>query len=479
MPPDEPTWLIQDEAPPQPAVLSDSLLNSLAPRVREALLSGDLLNKFAVPPTSEATPRPRSCYFCGRHEGDTVYEFNGSTAITELFPEDSEGGVALGHGAFDVVGYDAGICTRCVTTCRNCGRTVRERGAMPYRDLHYEYTENCHICSVYCGVCEQAVPRDYVRTVMNSDGYRVSACDDCYDECYDCGNEIVAERQCFYCFDSKPSHRVRGYSYKPAPNFLGANNNSHPQLFIGIEQELEAKQGRQAHIDKAVALLDRVDTDHVLYSKSDGSLDVGIEIVSHPMSLDFFRDEYPWDLWKRGEGLGQWLHQNSHTGVHIHVSKAAFTKAHAYRFTAFHFLNPDFIEDVAGRPSNHYTNIRPYGMMPEAERIAKLGRARDFMSHLNQQAKAKTYNYDRYWAINAQNLETLELRYFRSTTDANRLKFYGEWIEACYEYTNTGWIRTRKAERRLNPVNFSKWVQSRQSGRWPNIEKFLVKQQLA
>lgn len=392
------------------------------------------------------------------------------------------------------------VCNRCCTECDNCGRVLPTHLTFQARLLDEQESSNlryrsaqCSMCTRHCDSCGEAGDLNDVVTVSSPTGMQIRiGYECCYAECDDCGRGMVERGRlggsCFHCGETTPSHRIRSYGYKPAPTFFGANNNSYPQLFIGIEQELEAKGHSESNLNRAVDMLDERDPDHVLYSKQDGSLECGIEIVSHPMSLDFFKDEYPWELWKHGDGLGKFLKQEATTGVHIHISKAAFSKAHAYRFTAFHFLNPSFIENVAGRLSNHYTQMRPYGDNMSATRPDLGGRdrygmptqrGRSLLSHLNQQAKLKTYNYDRYWGINAQNHDTYELRYFRSTTDANRLRFYGEWMEACFLYTNTGWIRTNNEERRLTPVNFSKWVQTQQSGRWPRIERFLVREALA
>lgn len=385
------------------------------------------------------------------------------------------------------------FCVECTAYCSTCTEVVymrREQRSIYSAWRIYTnnvianslyaryYTENCQLCSTPCERCRQT-GRELIE-VESRHGY-ANVCDECWDECNECGNQIVSGLgSCRACREdhARPGNHERlNYSYKPEPRFHGVNNNPYPGLYMGMEQELEPRSGWRANraLEHAKEVADRLDPRGLLYFKDDGSLDNGVEIVSHPMSIPYFREEYPWDLWKPNEGIGKAFHQTAHTGIHIHVSKAAFTKAHAYRFNAFHYLFPDFVELIAGRPSNHYTEMRP----------AQLHRMYDasghWMSHdkglvtkMAGIAKSKDYSDSRYWGINTQNEETFELRYFRSTIDAKRLKFYAEWLEAAFLYTQQGWVRSRKAERMLTPHNMRMWCEAQRGTKFSALTRFLV-----
>lgn len=395
------------------------------------------------------------------------------------------------------------LCVSCAINCRSCGRwTVQEyqngpayRRAYDERWIGAEFDEYsreddgvlqrvnksdaCLWCGDQCEACRNMFPSDEVHFVPavsyydeddnedSDDGWYL--CDNCTNVCVN-GHRYRLGYRCRLCNNTRSHHRIRSYGYKPEPQFFGSHPGVHKDLFFGIEHELELQHGE--NMDRVIEKLDAIDSAKVLYSKHDGSLDNGIEIVSHPMTLEFWRDEYPWDLWTPRDGLGAHLKSSPHTGIHVHLSKAAFTKGHAYRFAAFHFQNPNFIENVAGRVSNTYTEMRPdfrAGYVdyhaPDRYKIDAPHYSREpMLSHANLQAKGKIQNGSRYWAINAQNPETFELRYFRSTVSRKRLHFYRQWLDAVFAYTQSGWIRTRRPERQLTPYNMRNWLEAQNAG---------------
>lgn len=397
-------------------------------------------------------------------------------------------------------GWSTLLCMNCVVYCFGCADIRSRRSVRPFTVIPVtgaarpewavgvfinNTAEGCEECSSSCSECDDhGLPGDFI-TAQDVRGVLRVVCENCYTTCIRCGTFVVLGaihcRRCVLTVEN-PEHIKHQYSYKPKAKFHGAMNNPYPGLFIGIEQELEPRVPRnyRSALNTASELANRHDPTGLLYFKDDGSLDNGVEIVSHPMSIPYFMEEYPWELWKPGVGIGTVYKQTSHTGVHIHVSKAAFSRAHAYRFNAFHFLNPDFVELIAGRRSNHYTKARPEELNrlsvynAQSLRYERIGREKQIISVTSSVAKDKYRSYNRYWAVNPTNDETYELRYFRSTVDAKRLRFYGEWMEALFLYTQQGWIRTRHDERRLTPRNMHKWVEAQPSGKFPQLAHFLA-----
>ena len=61
--------------------------------------------------------------------------------------------------------------------------------------------------------------------------------------------------------------------------------------------------------------------DEHIYIKSDSSLDDGMELVSHPMTLDYHKD-FCWEkIIHHAVFLGYRSHQTSTCGLHIHVNR--------------------------------------------------------------------------------------------------------------------------------------------------------------
>lgn len=95
--------------------------------------------------------------------------------------------------------------------------------------------------------------------------------------------------------------------------------------FIALIAELKI-DGAGKDDDYAEELLDIANNDgEYIYIKSDGSLDDGMELVSHLMTLDYHKD-YCWsDIMRKAVSLGYRSHQTSTCGLHIHINRTAFS----------------------------------------------------------------------------------------------------------------------------------------------------------
>lgn len=76
--------------------------------------------------------------------------------------------------------------------------------------------------------------------------------------------------------------------------------------------------------DYAMELLEIAnENDDHIYIKTDGSLDDGMEIVTHQMSLDYHKDFCWEDIMHHTVFLGYRFHQTSTCGLHIHVNRSS------------------------------------------------------------------------------------------------------------------------------------------------------------
>lgn len=210
--------------------------------------------------------------------------------------------------------------------CSHCGALIEND--------NYKYVNGEIVCidcvSGYTVTCEHCGA-----IIWDSDNYgdeNITLCQSCYDShythCYDCdavisndnAYEYDGEDYCYSCYEDKVNNQsIREYSYKPEPIFYGEGNR-----FFGIELEID-DGGRDDYNADDILDIANNGGDYI-YIKSDGSLDDGMEIVSHPMSLDFHKN-YCWeDIFAKAISLGYRSHQTSTCGYHIHVNRNSLGK---------------------------------------------------------------------------------------------------------------------------------------------------------
>jgi hypothetical protein len=332
----------------------------------------------------------------------------------------------------------------------------------------------CDEHAAQCASCNTYFPIDYVYSVDEGIPYVGEyLCSDCGSWCSSCGDVFLYEQytcdDCSLDEEDNEGHvdGLRGYMHKPPPIFHGAG-----PLYLGVEQEMEFQTAVGAN--NVIDWLRGHDpTQSLFYPKHDSSLNNnGIEIVSHPMSPEFAIHEYPWEL----QGV---IGSNSaipdvEAGLHIHVSRAAFTKYHLWKFTYFHYANPTFIRMIAGRDPSRWGSL---DTEPTRKRMTKPG-ATDFTLggatlHSTIRKKIPGGGHHRYTAVNLCNEATAEMRYFASTYDPAVLKGYFEYVRALYDFTNMARVRNRKnPDHDLSGLAFRRWAES--TGDYPHFINLLT-----
>lgn len=292
-------------------------------------------------------------------------------------------GAVIEGDDYTVMHGDSVVCSECVAnyccTCERCGATIFETDA--YGD---EFTNLCQDCYethyTRCEGCD--------RLLNNDDAYELNGYDYC-SECYHdrCNNGSIKE-----------------YSYKPDPIFYGEGKR-----FFGVELEID-DGGKDD--DSANELLDIANCkDEHIYIKADGSLDDGMEIVSHPMSLDYHQNFCWQELMKTAVSLGYRSHQTSTCGLHIHVNRSAFG------------MNQTEQEEVIAKilyfVEAHWNELYCFSRRKECNMnrwATRYGFEKTGKEILD---KAKCSCYGRYTAVNICNYHTLEFRLFRGTLKFN------------------------------------------------------------
>ena len=208
-----------------------------------------------------------------------------------------------------------GVCVNCEFTCDRCNdnedREVSE-------DIGGETW--CAYCvseySTACVVCDERCEDEYVEYCEACDG---GYCHSCYQYRHDCGNT--------------DKEGIHSYGYKPENNsgliFHGATPSNgwggrgvagfKGQRFMGVELEID---GGGVSGENARSLLELSDGERLFYIKADGSLDNGMEIVTHPATLAFHLTEFPWkEVTGKAASLGYKSHNAGTCGMHVHVSR--------------------------------------------------------------------------------------------------------------------------------------------------------------
>lgn len=315
-----------------------------------------------------------------------------------------------------------------------------------WRDTHAQVCLECWENGSTCEDCGQRFPE-------RIDWHEISGeywvCDGCYEAYSYC---VDHERNYRYeCPDCQEDERVgqgyiHSYGYKPDPYFTVApeesenwdarkaydldywrvsrfvredgrlihvNTKAKPVVFLGFELEVEAPSGS---LGEGAAILGQGWRDF-LYLKQDGSLTHGMEIVSHPLTLRAHKQLIDWSFLDKLRDLGFTSFRTNTCGLHVHVNRACFdSDAHMYKFGKLFADNPTPMQRLGGRDSSRWGTF---------DRLGKSIRS----------GIKRSYDTNRYQAVNFQNPQTLELRFFKGTLRDKRVWSALELTDAAVEYT--------------------------------------------
>lgn len=280
------------------------------------------------------------------------------------------------------------VCSECISrytvVCDRCGTTIFDSDAEGD-----EYTTLCTSCRenfyVHCENCNVLV---HIDDCFHLNGY--DYCSDCYhDEVDKCRN-------------------IHDYNYKPEPIFYGDSSR-----YFGVELEIDGAGKDDDNAKELLRIANSDDNSERVYIKGDGSLDDGMEIISHPMSLEYHK-QFCWEeIMRRAISLGYRSHQTSTCGLHIHVNRDSFGDSRDEQ--------DEVISRILYFIENHWNEILKFSRRSEYSMnrwAARYGFEKTGREILD---KAKKGSYGRYTAVNLCNYSTIEFRMFRGTLKYNTL----------------------------------------------------------
>lgn len=287
--------------------------------------------------------------------------------------------------------------------------------------------------TAYCSQCFAAFPRCSQCGTMITNAYSgytlldgtinpstpVRLCSDCFIdahsvECSRCNRHFTRlannrRRMCQECLDEEAEEnrswntRIHGYHERPRYHMCGSRRNS---LKLGVEVEVDDGNNRNACAAKALGLTND------LYANTDGSLNCGFEIISHPATLNYHMTKIPWakvlDIVKE---YGFDADGTNTCGLHVHVSRKFFGETN----TDQNLQIMKLIMLVSRFWDSHITTFA----RRESDRWAGRNTCCDEVTYLEtRESLLEKYCDDsRYRAINLTNSNTVEFRMFKGTVD--------------------------------------------------------------
>lgn len=282
----------------------------------------------------------------------------------------------------------------------------------------------CESCAdeeaVICSHCGERIYRD-----DNAGDEHTPLCQHCYDRWYQscsCCGRILHEDDVYYrsrdddeplclsCYNREQDHRtIQEYYYKPEPLFRGDG----PRYF-GVELEID-EAGEDNDSARRIMEIANGNGLENLYCKHDGSLDDGFELVTHPMTLEYHRNEMPWaKVLQEAIRLGYTSHQTTTCGLHVHVNRDAFGISEAEQDAVIarilYFFEKNWEELLK------FSRRTPRQLEHWAARYGYKDQPKELLDHAK-----KGCHGGRYTSVNLTNADTIEFRIFRGTLKYNTL----------------------------------------------------------
>lgn len=263
---------------------------------------------------------------------------------------------------------------------------------------------------------------------FTDDGSRF--CEDTpHNVCPVCGNKYVyfdENEMCGVCYqeyvkNERTIEKIKAYHDSPSLRFY-KQEGEITDWYIGSEIETEfGKCNERIDITYRYG-----DYDNIIYQTKDGSLnDTGIECVTHPMSLGYWK-QFPFEDWFRDlVAVGTRSHKSGRCGLHIHLSRTLFNIDRRKNVVGLVvYLVHAFKRELmifSRRRGNSYCTypFSTYGIQKDVictiiERIDS--ECMIWKDYLESLCNGQYYGgSDRHSAINICNNSTIEFRMFRGT----------------------------------------------------------------
>jgi len=321
-------------------------------------------------------------------------------------------------------------------TCEQCGDWY-------HQDDEVEVDGNCY-CSASCAHDAGYAECDRCGGWYDEDD-GTEVCDEVWcercadeysDECASCGTRYpdnqmhyYEDDECWYCDDCYEEVPRRGtlheYGWTPALTFYTEDgpwrgDTEKQPIFLGVE--LETDGGRQR--SKYVGELSQIDGfDEHFWMTRDSSLDNGVEITGHPMTLAYhvsLLDTYD-EISSVASENGFRSHDGGRCGLHIHVNRRAFGRdkrvqdAGGYKLMRLMQRFEHQFTVFSRRTDNHWCSYKTYGDYQLKDELKASRRNKDEAGPLQMAARMAENERSHAQCVNFEHRSTFEIRIFRGT----------------------------------------------------------------
>ena len=256
---------------------------------------------------------------------------------------------------------------------------------------------------------------------------KVVRCTECNVKCVD--TETV-DGTCVDCCGR--DYRVHNYTHRVEETLGFDRQKPKSEPYLGIEMEFQVDKRKAGRLYVGNTMFG-----HALM-KDDGSITNGFELVSRPAGYTTHLARYDSFL----TDLPKYIHPHKSCGMHVHISRRAFTYLGAGKLVEFMNRedNKDFVKLIAGRGTTSYQN-----------------RDDDYDKYTPYRQAVKDRYVGRYNFVNLNNKKTIELRIF--ATPANKLEFNirMQFVKAMIEYCKPA-IHSVSLEQQTYFKSFVTWL---------------------
>ena len=333
--------------------------------------------------------------------------------------------------------YDIGIgyiCKDCrdfyYVYCEDCDELVYEEDTVAVDNDHRYICKRCAGDYYTCDHCDGL----YSRYNLAVNSFTTTLCEHCYNDnyftcagCYEVHHVDDGEyiNDGYYCYDCIDDYRgcIQSYGYKPSPIFFGGD--------AGYGLEVEIDEGYD--VQDAARDIQTAGDDHI-YLKEDQSLSsYGMEIVTHPATLDYHVSRFPWDdICNTALSYEYRSHDTETCGLHIHASRSLFgdTEIEQDLTIAKIMLLIDRWYDtyIVRFARRDISKMRRWADKPGAD-ICQEDDEYDAIKKSKDSSRG-----NRYKAVNLCNSHTVEFRLFKGTLKRDTIIASIQWVDTIINY---------------------------------------------
>lgn len=316
---------------------------------------------------------------------------------------------------------DKWYCDDCydenIADCANCGMTCEKDEMEDTVDglVCQDCRENRY---VECDSCGDVVRANCVTEVESGDVVCVDCLNENYTRCSVCGDWVCNDNArsdswdyyCSSCWDDKRHNTINDHDYKPEPHFYPVPGKP---CYFGVELEVDDTNDNDLERDEtAEKVIEK--GDGKLYCKYDGSLSAGFEIVTHPCTVDYHMNSFPWkDITNICYEAGYRSHDAGTCGLHVHISRNIFGvpgDEQDYNICKLLLLF-----------EHNWNNLVKFSRRKDSELNQWASRYGNNVFEKDEDLLRRAKGSGRYFAVNLENHSTVEIRIFKGTLNAETI----------------------------------------------------------